>query len=243
VETRLETPGKRREVYRFLDREMEAGRQGYLVYPLVDDSDKLDLRSATEEFRRLSEEVFPHRRLGLLHGQLPGEEKEAVMRGFLNQELDLLVATTVIEVGIDIPNATVMVIEHAERFGLSQLHQLRGRVGRGGEKSTCILISRAGDMAGERLRIFRATSDGFEIARADLQIRGQGDLFGAQQHGRDPILRFADLARDEDLLREAQLRARDKVSRDPELTAPDNRKIRALLQGRHEEKLRLFGVG
>jgi ATP-dependent DNA helicase RecG len=153
------------------------------------------------------------------------------------------VATTVIEVGIDIPNATVMVIEHAERFGLSQLHQLRGRVGRGGEKSTCILISQPGEMAGERLKIFQATSDGFEIARADLRIRGQGDLFGAQQHGRDPILSFADLSRDEDLLREAQFRARETVSKDPELSEPGNRKIRALLHARHEEKLRLFGVG
>ena len=243
VETKLKPPGKRKEVYRFLDKEMEAGRQAYLVYPLVDDSDKLDLRSATEEYRRLSEEVFPHRKLGLLHGQLPGPENEAVMRGFLDREIDLLVATTVIEVGIDIPNATVMVIEHAERFGLSQLHQLRGRVGRGGEKSTCILISQPGEMAGERLKIFRATSDGFEIARADLQIRGQGDLFGAQQHGRDPILSFADLTRDEDLLREAQLRARERVSEDPDLSGPGNQKVRALLHARHEEKLRLFGVG
>ena len=243
IDTKLKTPGKRKEVYRFLDKEIEAGRQGYLVYPLVDESDKLDLRSATEEYRRLSEEVFPHRKLGLLHGKLPGAEKESVMRGFLDREIDLLVATTVIEVGIDIPNATVMVIEHAERFGLSQLHQLRGRVGRGGKKSTCILISQPGEMAGERLKIFQATSDGFEIARADLNIRGQGDLFGAQQHGRDPILSFADLTRDEDLLREAQIRARERVSADPELSDPGNQKVRALLHARHEEKLRLFGVG
>ncbi len=135
---------------------MEAGRQAYLVYPLVDESEKVDLLSATEEYGRLSEEVFPHRRVGLLHGQLPGKEKDAVMRAFLAGEIDLLVATTVIEVGIDVPNATVMVIEHAERFGLSQLHQLRGRVGRGGEQSTCILISEPGEMARERLKIFQA---------------------------------------------------------------------------------------
>ncbi len=243
VKTLLKPPEKRPEVYAFLEEEMEAGRQGYIVYPLVEESDKLDLRSATEEFKRLSGEVFPGRRLGLIHGQLSGEEKESVMRAFLARGLDLLVATTIIEVGIDVPNATVMVIEHAERFGLSQLHQLRGRVGRGGEKSTCILVARPGEISGERLRVFRSTNDGFEVARADLQIRGQGDLFGTQQHGRDPILRFADLARDEELLREAQDRARERVRGDPGLDSPENRKIRALLHARHEEKLRMFGVG
>ena len=243
VKTLLKSPKGRTEVYRLLDREVEAGRQGYLVYPLVDDSDKLDLRSATEEYRRLSEEVFPHRSMGLLHGQLSGKEKEAVMRAFLAREIDLLVATTVIEVGIDVPNATVMVVEHAERFGLSQLHQLRGRIGRGGDQSTCILISQPGELARERLKIFQGTSDGFEIARADLQIRGQGDLFGPQQHGRDPILSFADLSRDEGLLREAQARARTVVAQDPELITPGNAQIRGLLRARHEEKLRMFGVG
>jgi len=243
VETLLKSPRQRKSVYRLLDREIEAGRQGYLVYPLVDDSDKMDLRSATEEFRRLSEEVFPHRAVGLLHGQLSGKEKESVMRAFLAREIDLLVATTVIEVGIDVPNATVMVVEHAERFGLSQLHQLRGRVGRGGEQSSCILVSQPGDLARERLKIFQGTSDGFEIARADLQIRGQGDLFGAQQHGRDPILSFADLSRDEGLLREAQTRARALIAQDPELATRKNQRVRDLLRARHQEKIRMFGVG
>jgi len=243
VETRLTSPGKRKEVYRFLDKEFESGRQAYLVYPLVDESEKVDLLSASEEFQRLSEEVFPHRAVGLLHGQLSGKEKEAVMRAFLARETDLLVATTVIEVGIDVPNATVMVIEHAERFGLSQLHQLRGRVGRGGAQSTCILVSHPGELARDRLKIFQGTNDGFEIARADLQIRGQGDLFGAQQHGHDPILSFADLSRDEGLLREAQDRARARVAKDPDLSTPPNHMVRALLQSRHQEKLRMFGVG
>ncbi|MGW8265791.1 MAG: ATP-dependent DNA helicase RecG [Longimicrobiales bacterium] len=243
VETVLKTPRQRKEVYAFLDREMGAGRQVYMVYPLVDESEKVDLRSATEEFKRLSEKVFPKRKLGLLHGQLSADEKDNVMRAFLAGEIQLLVATTVIEVGIDVANATVMVIEHAERFGLSQLHQLRGRVGRGGDQSFCILVSEPGEMAQERLKIFRSTSDGFEIARADLQIRGQGDLFGAQQHGRDPILRFADLSRDEGLLREAQLRARDLVAGDPALSSAGNRQVNRLLHARHEEKLRMFGVG
>jgi ATP-dependent DNA helicase RecG len=243
VETLLKYPRNREEIYRLLDRDMEEGRQAYVVYPLVEDSDKVDLRSASEEYRRLSEEVFPHRRLGLLHGQLPSEEKDSVMRAFLARELDLLVATTVIEVGIDVANATVMVIEHAERFGLSQLHQLRGRVGRGGAKSTCILVSEPGELARERLAVFRRTTDGFEIAQADLEIRGQGDFFGPQQHGRDPILRFADLSRDEDLLRGAQVRARERVAWDPPLAAPESRKIRYLLEARHGEKMRMFGVG
>ncbi len=243
VDTLLKLPAQRNEVYRFLEAEMGEGRQVYVVYPLVEESEKVDLRSATEEAQRLSEEIFPNRRVGLIHGQLPSAEKEAVMRGFLDRDLDLLVATTVIEVGIDVPNASVMVVEHAERFGLSQLHQLRGRVGRGANKSTCILISQPGELAEERLKIFRSTNDGFEIARADLAIRGQGDLFGSQQHGRDPILRFADLSRDEELLRLAQVKARRRVEQDPELEAPENRKISWLLRARHEEKLRMFGVG
>ncbi len=242
VQTVLRPPSKRREVYRFLDAEMEKGRQAYVVYPLVEESEKVDLLSATEEHRRLAEEVFPHRRVGLLHGQLPSEEKDRVMRAFLAGELDLVVATTVIEVGIDVPNATVMVIEHAERFGLSQLHQLRGRVGRGADESVCVLLSDPGEAAAERLKVFRDTPDGFAIARADLRIRGQGDLFGAQQHGQ-PDLRFADLLRDEDLVAEAQRRARAVVEDDPDLETPGNARLRALLDARYGERLKLFGVG
>ena len=243
VRTRLEYPSKREEIYAFVERELEAGRQAYVVYPLVEESDKLELRAATEEHRRLSDEVFPKRRVGLIHGQLAAGDKDDVMRAFLRGELDVLVATTVIEVGIDVANATVMVIEHGERFGLSQLHQLRGRVGRGAAESHCILISPTSGASAERLKIFRDTSDGFAIAQADLSIRGEGDLFGAQQHGRDLILRFADLSRDEDLLVAAQKRARELVDRDPELRALEHAGIRRLLDGRYGEKLKLFSVG
>ena len=243
VRTRLEYPSKRDEIYAFVERELEAGRQAYVVYPLVEESDKLELRAATEEHRRLSDEVFPNRRVGLIHGQLAAGDKDGVMRAFLRGELDVLVATTVIEVGIDVANATVMVIEHGERFGLSQLHQLRGRVGRGADESHCILISPTSGAAAERLKIFRDTSDGFAIAQADLSIRGEGDLFGAQQHGRDLILRFADLSRDEDLLVAAQQRARELVDRDPELRALEHAGIRRLLDGRYGDKLKLFSVG
>jgi ATP-dependent DNA helicase RecG len=243
VRTKLRYPSRRDEVYRFVEEQLGAGRQAFIVYPLVEDSEKVDLLSATEEWRRLSRDVFPAHCVGLLHGQLPGEEKDRVMRAFLARELDVLVATSVIEVGIDVPNATVMVVEHAERFGLSQLHQLRGRVGRGADESWCVLISESGEGAAERLRIFRDTSDGFELARADLRIRGPGDVFGAQQHGHDPVLRFADLTRDEELLIEAQRRARAVVDADPELNAPPHRGIRRLLEARYAERLKLFAVG
>ena len=243
VTTLLRYPSKRDEVHRLVDQELEAGRQAYIVYPLVEESDKMDLRSATEEYERLSAEAFQHRRVGLVHGQLSSAEKDQVMRAFLAGDIDVLVATTVIEVGIDVPNASVMVVEHAERFGLSQLHQLRGRVGRGAAKSYCILIAEPGEAAAERLKIFRDTSDGFAVAHADLRIRGQGDLFGAQQHGRDPVLRFADLTKDESLLVEAQGRARAIVERDPELAGDGVTRIRALMDHRYAERLKLFSVG
>jgi ATP-dependent DNA helicase RecG len=242
VKTALRAPDGRDAVYRFVDEELEAGHQAYVVYPLVAESEKVDLLAATEEFQRLSTSVFPSRRVGLLHGQLPSAEKDLVMRAFLARELDLLVATTVIEVGIDVPNASVMVIEHAERFGLSQLHQLRGRVGRGAAESHCILIAEPGEEAAERLKVFRDTADGFEVARADLRIRGQGDLFGARQHG-TPALRFADLLEDEDLLVRAQAAARELVQGDPELARPENAAVKAHLETRYAGRLEMFGVG
>jgi ATP-dependent DNA helicase RecG len=242
VKTALRTPDRRAAVYAFVDGELEAGRQAYVVYPLVAESEKVDLLAATEEFERLRTEVFSGRRLGLLHGQLASEEKDRVMRAFLARELDLLVATTVIEVGIDVPNASVMVVEHAERFGLSQLHQLRGRVGRGAAESHCILIAEPGEEAEERLKIFRDTGDGFAVARADLRIRGQGDLFGARQHGA-PELRFADLLEDEDLLVRAQAAARDLVGRDPDLSLPEHAAVRTQLEARYQDRLEMFGVG
>lgn len=164
------------------------------------------------------------------------------MRVFLAGDVDVLVATTVIEVGVDVPNASVMLIEHAERFGLSQLHQLRGRVGRGAAESHCILISEPGEEAAERLKVFTETNDGFAVARADLRIRGQGDLLGAQQHG-TPVFRFADLLEDEDLLVRAQADARSLVERDPALAAPEHAALRAHLGARYRERLEMFGVG
>ncbi len=243
VNTSLRPPSARDEVFELVKRELEAGRQAYVVYPLVSESEKVDLLAATQEHERLSASVFPDKTVGLLHGQLASEEKDRVMRAFLAGEVDVLVATTVIEVGIDVANASVMVIEHAERFGLSQLHQLRGRVGRGADESHCILIAGAGGDTLERLRIFRDTKDGFEVASADLQIRGQGDFFGSQQHGRDILLRFADIMADEDLLVDAQGRARALVESDPDLSRPENQRIRELLTSRWADRLELYGVG
>jgi ATP-dependent DNA helicase RecG len=242
IRTVLRPVEARPGIHGFLRTEVEKGRQGFIVYPLVEESEKVDLRAATAEYEHLAAEVFPDLRVGLVHGQMPGEEKDTVMRAFAAGELDILVSTTVIEVGIDVPNATVMVIEHAERFGLSQLHQLRGRVGRGGEESYCILIAAGGGEAIERLQLFAGTDDGFEIARADLRIRGLGDLFGARQHGLPPF-RFFDPLRDEELHTRARRDARRVVERDPELTSAEYRPFRQALESRYAERTRLYEVG
>jgi ATP-dependent DNA helicase RecG len=243
VDTHLRFSKDRDEVYALVRSQLALGRQAYVVLPLVAESEKMDLRSATTEHARLQRDVFPEWNVGLLHGQLGSDEKYDVMHAFLEGEIDVLVATTVIEVGIDVENASVMVVEHAERFGLSQLHQLRGRVGRGAAQSTCILLAEPGELALERLKVLRRTHDGFEVAKEDLRIRGQGDFLGSRQHGRDPLLRFADLSRDEALLREAQRRARVLIDRDPDLESAENRTVRVLLDTRHAEKLRLGEVG
>jgi ATP-dependent DNA helicase RecG len=242
VRTGLRAEKSREQVYQFLREQVAAGRQGYIVYPLVEESEKVELKAATAEYERLAREVFPDLRLGLIHGQLRAEEKDAVMRAFAAGELDLLVSTTVIEVGIDVANATVMVVEHAERFGLSQLHQLRGRVGRGADESYCILIASGEPEAVERLRVFARTEDGFEIAREDLTLRGMGDLFGARQHG-VPDFRFLDPLRDEELIARAQGHARAIIEADPRLQRPEHERFRHALTARYGERARLFEVG
>ncbi len=184
IETRTTTEPHLAGVWELLRREVAAGRQGYIVYPVIEES-KLELKAAIEEFERLSKQTFAKFTVGLLHGRLSSEEKDAVMQSFRKNETQILVATTVIEVGVDVPNATVMVIEHAERFGLSQLHQLRGRIGRGAQKSLCILVAPAWitDDARARLETMVRTNNGFEIAETDLQLRGPGEFFGTRQSG------------------------------------------------------------
>jgi ATP-dependent DNA helicase RecG len=194
-------------VWEFLRREVVAGHQAYIVYPVIEES-KLELKAAIDEFERLSKEVFPKLKLGLLHGRLSSEEKDEVMQRFRKNEAQILVATTVVEVGVDVPNATVMVIEHAERFGLSQLHQLRGRIGRGSSKSHCILVApvRMTDEARARLETMVRTSNGFEIAETDLLLRGPGEFFGTRQSG-DLGFHIANPIRDKDLLEVARREA------------------------------------
>ena len=242
IRTLLRFPSKRREVYDLLGKELAAGRQAYVVYPLIEESEHVDLQSATAAHAVLSDK-FGDWGVGLLHGRLSGEEKYAVMQQFLKGDVQLLVCTTVIEVGIDVPNATLMIIENAERFGLSQLHQLRGRVGRGSSASTCVLIAEPGEGSMERLKVLRDTEDGFKLAAEDLRLRGQGDFFGPQQHGVAGGLRFADLARDEGLLTRAQQRARATTEADPELRLPRNQPLRAQLEARFGDRLEMFEVG
>jgi ATP-dependent DNA helicase RecG len=184
IETRTTTEQHLPGVWEFLRREAVAGHQGYVVYPVIEES-KLELKAAMEEYERLSKTVFPKLKLGLLHGRLPSEEKEDVMQKFRHNDIQILVATTVVEVGVDVPNATVMIIEHAERFGLAQLHQLRGRIGRGAQQSHCILVApgRMTEDARARLETMVRTTDGFEIAETDLQLRGPGEFFGTRQSG------------------------------------------------------------
>lgn len=240
VVTGVRGPESRDAAFEFLRARLAEGRQAYVVYPLIEESEQVDARSATRAHERLAER-FGEVDVGLLHGRLSAAEKEAVMRRFLNGEIQLLVSTTVVEVGIDVPNATVMFIEDAERFGLAQLHQLRGRVGRGAGQSYCVAFH-GSDHPPERLRIFASTTDGFRLAEEDLRLRGQGDLFGLEQHG-VPVLRFADLEKDQDLLRHAHRRARELVARDPELLLAEHRQLARELAERYGDREALYEVG
>jgi len=242
VMTALRPEKRRQTVLDFVKRETDAGRQAYIVYPVIEESEKTDLKAATTMFQSLSTGVFADKRVALLHGRIPPAERDDTMRAFRDGKIDVLIATTVIEVGIDVPNATVMLIEHPERFGLSQLHQLRGRVGRGAEASYCILLGDVGPDSIERLRIFEATEDGFEIARADMEIRGYGNLFGQEQSG-DEGYRIADPIRDENLNIRAQEVAMRILDADPELKKKEHSGIREVLSKRYSRALQLFRVG
>ncbi len=233
-------PESRNAAFDFLGDQLAEGRQGYVVYPLVEESEMLEARAATTMAASLTER-FTDFNVGLLHGKMSSAQKDEMMRGFLAGDVDLLVATTVIEVGIDVPNATVMLIEDAERFGLAQLHQLRGRVGRGAEQSYCVAFH-AGKTASERLTAFASTSDGFALAEEDLRIRGQGDLFGKEQSGA-ALLRFAELGRDRDLLEDASHRARAIVNEDPQLANPKHKDLRHELESRYATREALYQIG
>jgi ATP-dependent DNA helicase RecG len=222
VQTRVIAPRERERAYAFLRSQVEKGRQAFIICPLVQESERIEAKAAVEEYERLQGTVFPDLRLGLLHGRIKSEEKEAVMATFARGELDILVATSVVEVGIDIPNATVMLIEGAERFGLAQLHQFRGRVGRGEHASYCLLVAEsASPEAKERLAAVEATTDGFALAQKDLELRGPGEFLGTRQSG-FPELKTASLA-DLQLLETAREAAHRFFENDPELSHPDHR--------------------
>jgi len=245
IKTAVRKEDARRKVYDFIRSEIRAGRQCYIVYPLIEASEKLDLKAATEAHEHLSKKDFPDLRIGLLHGRMKSNEKQSVMAAFKNGQLDILVSTTVIEVGVDVPNATIMVIEHAERFGLTQLHQLRGRVGRGGEQSYCILLTEQKFLMEDtaaRLRIMEETTDGFRIAEEDLRIRGPGEFFGTRQSGL-PELKLAHILYDRDLLEIAREAAFELVKKDPQLRHPLNQNVRKKFLQQYQDKLGLGTVG
>jgi ATP-dependent DNA helicase RecG len=242
IATALRPESARDRVLRFIDHEIAKGRQAYVVYPVIDESEKSDLKAATTMYEVLAGGPFKERSVALLHGRLPAEEKDAIMREFLAGRIDVLVATTVIEVGIDVANATVMLVEHPERFGLSQLHQLRGRVGRGAEAAFCILLGDVSPESKQRLEVFVESDDGFEIARADLRLRGMGDLFGERQSG-VPTFRVADPLRDEALNEQAREAADRLLAADPELESPAHASLRRVIGERYTRSLELFRVG
>jgi len=257
IKTILRFESEEPAVYTFVRQEIQKGRQAYIVYPLVEESEKMDLKAATESYEYLKSEIFPDLRLGLLHGRMKSDEKEEVMASLKEKKIDILVATTVIEVGIDIPNASVMIIEHAERFGLAQLHQLRGRVGRGSEQSYCILIApnwmrgmmkRTVSMFGNgtllddqgkavrRLSTMVETTDGFKIAEIDLDLRGPGDFFGTRQSGL-PALQLANLLTDGDILSLARHEAFTMIDDDPHLRLPEHQPVRKHFEGRIRDSM------
>ncbi|MDY7076393.1 MAG: ATP-dependent DNA helicase RecG [Chloroflexota bacterium] len=221
ITTRLILPTERERAYNFLRSQIEKGRQAFIICPLVEESEKVEAKAAVEEYERLQKYIFPELRMGLLHGRMKGEEKETRMGQFAQGELDILVSTSVVEVGIDVPNATVMLIEGADRFGLAQLHQFRGRVGRGKHASYCLLVSGSSSEAQERLQAIEATNDGFVLAQKDLDMRGPGDFLGTRQSG-FPDLKLASVT-DLRLIEAAREAAHRFFETDPELSAPDNR--------------------
>ena len=239
IKTIAKPETRRDEIYEFVRRQLDEGRQAYVIYPLVEESSKVDLRAATEMADHLAQDVFPAYRVGLLHGRMKQDEKDRVMGAFARGELHILVSTTVVEVGVDVANAAVMIVEHAERFGLSQLHQLRGRVGRGPHQSYCILLyqSPLNEQGRERLKALTDTTDGFEIAERDLQLRGPGDFFGTRQSGM-PTLRVGDLLRDHQLMEDARREAVAALD-DPQQAEA----LAAFVRSSWEARFGLVGVG
>lgn len=256
IKTKVVFESTLKECYRFIESEIQQGRQAYIVYPLVEESEKLELKAATLAIEELQHEVFPNLKVGLLHGQMLWYEKEEAMKAFLNKEYDILVATTVVEVGVDVPNASVMLVQNAERFGLAQLHQLRGRVGRGADQSYCFLATKdhfAFHMRKKeaeqqekltaiiRLRTMEETTDGFKIAEVDMRLRGPGDVLGTRQSGL-PNFVFTDLVNDEEIIQKAKHAAFSLIKNDPHLRKPEHQSTRKEFVSQYSESGGFFDV-
>lgn len=243
IETHFVRRSSEEKVFEFVRDTVKTGRQAYFVYPLIDNSEETQLRSATEMYERLKSHELPGLRIGLLHGRMKSDEKERIMAGFKSGKTDVLVSTVIIEVGVDVPNASVMVVDHCERFGLAQLHQLRGRIGRGSHRSTCLLLGEPGtEEAKRRINAILETTDGFRIAEEDLRIRGPGEFFGTKQSGL-PDLKVADIIEDYGILRSAREDAFELVKKDPALSDPANAAAKVFLLRRLGGKAGLISVG
>lgn len=243
IRTAVRTEKDRQNVYAFLEQSVKNGDQAYVVFPLIEESEVMDLKDATMGFEKLKQR-FPEFSIALLHGRMKSEEKDAIMKRFVDGDTQILVSTTVIEVGVDVPNASIMIIEHAERFGLSQLHQLRGRIGRGGKQSYCILMPDVKLTKSGRIRLKKMvdTNDGFEIAETDLKLRGPGDFLGTKQSGL-PEFRFADIVEDRLLLEQSKNDAWNIIKKDPELELPEYKDLKKVFEPYFKERSEFFGVG
>jgi len=243
IKTAVRTDKEREKIYQFIEKSVTTGDQVYVIFPLIEESEAMDLKDATMGYEKLSKR-FPSIDIDLLHGKMKSDQKEEIMKRFSEGKSKILVSTTVIEVGVDVPNASIMLIEHAERFGLSQLHQLRGRIGRGSTQSYCILmpgsqLSKAGVF---RLKKLVETTDGFKIAEADLKLRGPGDFLGTKQSGL-PEFRFADIVEDRLILEQAKNDSWELIKQDPDLSKPEHKSLQSVFEPYFKEKLELFGVG
>ncbi len=240
--TAWRTESRLPKIFDFIENRVKAGDQAYIVYPLIEESEKIDLKAATEA-HQFFQKRFPEFNIGLMHGRMSMKEKEEIMQAFKRGDLQILVSTTVIEVGVDVPNATIMLIEHAERFGLSQLHQLRGRIGRGSKKSYCILVTpeHINEIARQRMRVLEETTDGFKIAEEDLRLRGSGEFFGTRQHGLSDF-KYIDLVRDARIIQTAREDAFRLLQNDPHLRLPEHAPLRHHFIRRYAHKFELAGI-
>ena len=239
METFAVTKKMEDRVNTFIKKQIDMGRQAYIVCPLVEENEEMDLKSVKEIYEKYKTEVFSEYRVEFIHGKMKNKEKDEIMEKFKNGEIDLLISTTVIEVGVNVPNASIMIVEDAQRFGLAQLHQLRGRVGRGEYQSYCILKYKGnGDTIRERMKVMCETNDGFVISEKDLELRGSGDFFGTEQHGL-PAFKIANLFEDIEVLKQVQSVAIKIISKDPKLEKEENKELQNLIKDKFMKRIEI----